>query len=140
MSERPGGKRLGFGWFALVILLAGAALAGIGYFPTLRLAGAEALPALLAGCAIAVVGSWIGAVPLVISSPAPANVLTVVMTGTALRLLVVVMLSVAAGLSGFFPTAPLLVWVAIGYLGLLVPDTIFAVRVARDAAAPRDGQ
>ena len=54
-----------------------------------------------------------------------------------LRFGTVVALAAAAGLSGLFSLRPLLLWTAIGYLGLLVVDSRYAVAAAR--AAESDG-
>ena len=46
----------------------------------------------------------------------------------AVRFGVAVVLAVAAVLSGLFPNAPLLVWVAAGYGVLLIVETWYAVK------------
>lgn len=107
-----------------------AVLVLIGYVPTFRLAGPAGFSALLAGCGISLVGSLAGSLPVVLArnNAAPARTLAV-LASTTLRFVVVVVLILAAALSGWFATAPLLIWAAISYLSLLVVDTLFALRL-----------
>ena len=53
----------------------------------------------------------------------------------AVRFFVVLIMGVAAALSGMFATAPLLVWLAISYVVLLGADTAFALRALSGANA-----
>lgn len=137
MSE----TRSAAGDFARFLLLAGAIvifLAGVGYVPTKRLAGSDGTLAMAVGCVISLVASAMGALPVVLArrhagtdSQAAGRRVTAVMMSMAVRFLVVLILGVAAALSGLFVTAPLLVWLAISYLALLAADTMFALRVLR---------
>ena len=113
-------------------------VAGVGYVPTKRLAGSDGTLAMAVGCVISLVASAMGAVPVVLArrhvgtdSQAGGRRVTAVMMSMAVRFLVVLILAVAAALSGLFVTAPLLVWLAISYLALLAADTMFALRVLR---------
>ncbi len=127
--------------FAKFLILAVAIVvfvAGVGYVPTKRLAGSDGTLAMAVGCVISLVASALGAVPVVLArrhvgtdSQAAGRRVTAVMMSMAVRFLVVLMLGVAAALSGLFVTAPLLVWLAISYLALLAADTMFALRVLR---------
>jgi hypothetical protein len=107
----------------------GAAAALLGYVPTRRLGGEGALPAMVAGCAIGVIASALGALPILISrksgsapSPVPG------LLSMAIRLAVLVVLGLSMGLSGWFEVRPLVVWIAIGYGALLALDVWYAVR------------
>jgi hypothetical protein len=113
------------GW--TVAVGAGAAL--LGYAPTRRIAGPGALPALIAGCAIGVIASAVGALPILFSRrrggpPSPVEGLL----STAVRLAVLVVLGVSTGLSGAFEVRPLVVWIALGYAAQLGLDVWYAVR------------
>ncbi len=137
MSER----RSAASDFARFLILAGAVVvfvAGVGYVPTKRLAGSDGTLAMAVGCGISLIASAMGAVPVVLArrqmgtdSQAAGRRVTAVMMSMAVRFLVVLMLGVAAALSGLFVTAPLLVWLAISYLALLAADTMFALRVLK---------
>jgi hypothetical protein len=106
-----------------------AALLLVGYGPTRNLAGPGAVWAMLAGCGIALVAGIAGAVPVVFGerpqgSEGPARALAAM----ALRLVVVVVLTLSAALSGWFELKPLLIWVAIAYLAQLAVETRFALK------------
>jgi hypothetical protein len=105
----------------------------VGWLPTRRLGGEEAIPAMLAGCAVSLLASALGGVPIALSrragpagSTAPARMQALLMS-MALRFGAVVVLALAAVLSGLFHTAPLLLWVAIGYGVQLVVETRYAL-------------
>ena len=102
-------------------------LVGVGYFPTRNLGGAEAVVGMWVGCSVSLLGSVFGAIPIARFRGPPRDRLAMVMASSALRLLIVGALAVAAAWSGFFQKIPLLLWVAISYLILLVVDTSFAV-------------
>jgi hypothetical protein len=76
----------------------GAALALLGYAPTRRLGGEDALP--LQGMLI--------------------SMLT--------RLAAVLALGLAVGLAGWFETRPLLLWIGLGYVAQLALDVWYVVR------------
>ncbi len=113
-------------------------LLAIGYFPTKRLAGTEAVPAMVAGCVISMLSSIVGALPLRNSSRGPVSrVPQAVLLSTALRFLVVLILALSVALSGWFVRAPLLVWVAISYMVFLTTDTVRNVRMVEPAGKPK---
>ncbi|HEX4499111.1 MAG TPA: hypothetical protein VIE43_25765 [Thermoanaerobaculia bacterium] len=110
-------------------LAVGAGAALLGYAPTRRVWGAGALPAMLAGCAIGVIASAVGALPILMarrsgSAASPVQGLL----STAVRLAVLVVLGLSVGLSGAFEVRPLVVWIALGYGALLALDVWYAVR------------
>lgn len=112
-----------------------AAAALLGYIPTLRLAGEGALPSLIAGCAVALLASAIGAVPVARARSRPGIAgkgPTVALSAMGLRLAAVVVLGSVAGLSGRFETMPLVAWIAIGHVVLLIVDTRYALAAVRD--------
>lgn len=101
----------------------------VGWLPTRRLGGEEAIPAMLAGCAVSLLASALGGVPIALArraAAAPARMQALLMS-MALRFGAVVVLALAAVLSGLFHTAPLLLWVAIGYAVQLAVETRYAL-------------
>lgn len=114
-----------------------AAAALLGALPTRRLGGDGALLAMAVGCGISALGSAVGGLPFALARPgraaetAPRGLLA-----SALRPLVVLGLGLAAALSGRLPVAPLLVWLAISYVLLLVPDTRYALEASGDTKRP----
>jgi hypothetical protein len=127
--------------FLATALVVAAAAAAIGCLPTLRLGGAAAIPALLAGCAVAVIASAIGGVPIAWSEwrgLEPLQRSQAVLLATALRLLTAVALGLAALASGRFAARPLAAWIAIGYLAQLAVDSRYAMRAT--GRGSRDGR
>jgi len=113
------------GWAVAV----GVALALLGYAPTRRLGGEGALPAMIAGCAIGVVASAVGATAIARSRRSGSAVpLQGMLASLALRFVTVLVLGLVAGLSGWFETRPLLIWIALGYVAQLALDTRYATR------------
>lgn len=117
------------------LLVQGAGILGLllvlGYLPTVRLAGDGALAAMLAGCGVSVLASLAGAVPIWRATRRaggrpPQELLPAVLGSIVLRFAAALVLAVAVVLSGWFATEPMLVWLAISYLGLLVVDVRFA--------------
>lgn len=107
----------------------GVALVLLGYPATRRLAGEEAIPAMIAGCAIGLLASAVGALPVFFSRSSGArDPLQGMLLSMALRLAAVVVLGLAVGLSGWFEIRPLLIWIAFGYVATLPLDVRYAVR------------
>ena len=107
----------------------GAALVLLGYAPTRRLGGEGALPAMVAGCVIGVVASAVGATAIARSRRSGSAVpLQGMLASLALRFVTVLVLGLVAGLSGWFETRPLLIWIALGYVAQLALDTRYATR------------
>ena len=137
--------RSAVGDFARFLILAGAVVvfvAGVGYVPTKRLAGSDGTLAMAVGCGISLIASAMGAVPVVLArrqmgtdSQAAGRRVTAVMMSMAVRFFAVLIMGVAAALSGMFVTAPLLVWLGISYVVLLTVDTVFALRALNGSNA-----
>lgn len=106
------------------------ALLAIGLIPTRRLAGDEAVTAMLAGCAISFAAALLGTVPVILArgQAAPATV-PAVMASIAVRLGAVIVLGVAAAWSGWFETVPLLIWLVLSHAALQVADIRFTRQV-----------
>lgn len=122
--RRAAGSYLRF--LALVVALTAIA-ALLGFLPTKRLGGPEALPAMAAGCLIGLVASALGAVPIALAQGSPRAGLQGIVAAMAVRFAVAVALGLAAVLSGEFERGPLLIWIAIAYAIQLVADTRYAL-------------
>ena len=125
--KQPAGVGRLLRFLALAVVVT-TVMIGIGYFPTKRWGGSEAVAAMLAGCAISLAASVVGSFPIIAACRGPAVLLAqAALLSTALRLMVVLVLALSAALSDWFDRVPLLVWVAISYLFLLIADTVYAV-------------
>lgn len=116
-----------------VSLAAAAGLALLGYVPTVRLAGREAVGEMLSGIGISLLAGIMGAIPVArsISSHDPQQVPIGILASTAVRFIVVLALAAPAALSGWFDRGPMLLWVGISYLVMLAVDSIYAVRLIK---------
>jgi len=143
MTVSPGRRR--YLRFAVLALAVTAVLAALGWIPTLRRAGPEALPALLAGCAVSLAAALVGGLVLkqadpgrrlrdgVASGPEAAQAMTAGLQAMGVRLLVLLALGVAVGFAELVPLKPFLTWMVISYLALLPIETRFAlIDVERD--------
>ena len=100
--------------------LIAAALCGIGWLPTERLAGSAALPAMVAGCGISLMTTVLSAWMMTqVDGSTPEGRMRRGMFAMFARLGLVIALSAAAVLSGEFQVRPLLFWMAAAYLALL---------------------
>lgn len=132
VSRSPAAARsalMGYLRFLAWAVAIGVAAALLGYLPTRRLSGDGALPAMIAGIVIGVIASGAGALPILLArrSGAPPSPVQGLLS-MAVRLAVLVVLGVSAGLSGVFPARPLIVWVGLGYVVQLGLDVRYAVR------------
>ncbi len=125
-SRSPAAEYL---WFLAMAAAIGIALVLLGYPATRRLGGEGAIPAMIAGCAIGILASAAGALPVFFSrSSGSRNPLQGMLLSMAMRLAAVVALGLAAGLSGWFEIRPLLIWIAVGYVATLPLDVRYAIR------------
>ena len=123
---------------ALGILVSGT-VAALGYYPTLRLGGSEAVRAMLAGCGVALLAGWIGSIPICVGTLAdlgPAAMVNRVLLSMALRMVVALAVTLSIVLSGWFFKTPLLIWIAIAYLLTLLADTIYLVCILKVTQPP----
>ena len=128
-----------------IVRLAGAGLAavvvaaGLGALPTYRLAGTDGLVAGAVGCAVAWVAGIVGFVPGCLridhSSAAAARAF---FAGSVIRFMVAAAIGVPVALSGWVQRTPLLLWIALGYLAVLLVDTAIVVRLLRKAEPAQD--
>lgn len=117
--------------FVALAVAATVVIAGIGYLPTRRLAGDAAIGAMAAGCAISLVAAALAGW-LIVASPAttPAARMQRAFLAMTVRLAIVVVLAVAAILSGVLGRMPLLFWIATTYVVLLPLEVKLAIREA----------
>jgi hypothetical protein len=130
-APRPAG---GYLRFLGRVAATAAAAALLGAWPTRRWGGEGALLAMAAGCGISALGAAVGGLPFALAGGAPAAAVPVrALLAAALRSLLVLALGLAAALSGRLPVGPLLVWLAISYVLLLIPDTRYALEASGEA-------
>lgn len=128
-----------FGRFSGLALALAAALLLLGYGPTRRLAGDEAVPAMIAAVAIAAVASLAGALLVYRARHRPhAEAWNAALGAMAARLGIAIVLGVAVALTGAFPVRPLLLWIVIAHAGFLVPDTLLSTQVLARRALAED--
>jgi hypothetical protein len=112
--------------------LAATALAALlGFVPTRRLGGEEALRAMIAGCSVGLLASALGGIPVALGrgkAADPTARLQAMLASMGLRFAVVLALGAAAAFSGWFGLKPLLLWIAFSYMALLTVDTWYAVK------------
>lgn len=113
-----------------VALATTVVLAGLGYLPTIRAAGDQAVWSMLIGCLVSWLSSCVGAIPLArgLSAGGPQPAIAVLYS-TAFRIVTVLLLVVPLVLGSGLERTVFVVWVALSYLVLLVVDTCFVVRM-----------
>lgn len=119
-----------FLFFVAVVVAVSAALCLIGFWPTRRLGGEPALLAMPFAVGVAALGSIVGAVPVLLARFSGDVRPQVVLVSMLVRLFTVVLLAAVVLLSTGFAMPPFLLWLAIGYLALLVVDTGYAMRLS----------
>ena len=103
-------------------------LCAVGLLPTRRLAGAEGTTAMVAGCAIGLLSAALaGWLLIVVGAETPEARMQRGFLAMIVRLVVVVVLGIAAVLSGEFARAPLLFWMATAYVALLPLEVRLAI-------------
>ena len=104
------------------------ALCAVGFLPTRRLAGGDAVAAMVAGCAISLVSAALaGGLLIVVSAETPEARMQRGFLAMVVRLVVVIVLGIAGALSGEFARAPLLFWMAAAYVALLPLEVRLAI-------------
>ena len=112
--------------FAIVL-----GLCAVGLLPTQHLAGAEAVPAMVAGCGIGLVSAALaGWLLTAVLAEKPEARMQRSFLAMVVRLAAVVLLGIAAVLSGEFARAPLLFWMATAYVVLLPLEVRLAIAPA----------
>jgi hypothetical protein len=103
-------------------------LCAIGWVPTRRAAGADAVAAMAVGCGI----SWLsaglaGGLLIAVPAETPEARLQRSFLAMMVRLAVVVALGAAVVVGGSFPRAPLLFWIGTAYVALLPLEVRLAI-------------
>jgi hypothetical protein len=105
-----------------------AALCAVGYLPTRRVAGEDAVPSMFAGCGISLVAAALaGWLLTAVGAATPEARMQRGFLAMVVRLAVVIVLGIAAALSGQFVRAPLLFWMATAYVVLLPLEVKLAI-------------
>lgn len=107
-------------------------LIALGVWPTSRLAGPEALGALVVGCFVGFAACALSTLPAALMEPTPGNAVLLSLAGIGIRFGVVAVAAVVLVLTSGLPTAPLLIWIGFSYLALLPLETRFILRSAAD--------
>lgn len=103
-------------------------LCAVGYLPTRRLFGADAVGSMVAGCGISLVAAALaGWLLTAVGAETPEARMQRGFLAMVVRLAVVVVLGLAAALSGKFVRAPLLFWMATAYVVLLPLEVRLAI-------------
>jgi hypothetical protein len=104
-------------------------LCAVGWLPTERLAGPQAPAAMVAGCTISLLSAGFAGYLLVAVQADTAQVrMRRGFQAMMVRLVVALVLGIAAALSGEFPTSPLLFWLAMAYIALLPLEVKLAIQ------------
>jgi hypothetical protein len=108
----------------VISALTAVGLVAIGYVPTVRLAGVEAISGLFFGVAIGLVGGWGGTLPPILYLRRPVHEQTNgLLLGIVVRFGLTLALALAAWLAQFVEARPLLFWVGLSQLVILAVDT-----------------
>jgi hypothetical protein len=125
-GRSPSGRYVRFLGLAVLVV---TCLLAIGFFPTRRLGGEAALPAMVVGCLISLIAAGVAARLLVAAGDrTPSTRMQTAFQAMVVRLSVVGVLGLAAALSGELARAPLLFWLATSYVVLLPLEVRLAIK------------
>lgn len=120
-----------FGFVGLALLSA-VVIAALGYVPTIRVSGEQAVFSMVVGCCVSWITSSIGAIPLAVALPRdPSKAPVVILGSTAIRFLVVLALVVPLTFSGWVDRKVFVFWVGISYVLMLLVDTAYALLLVK---------
>jgi len=103
-------------------------LCAVGWVPTRRLAGPEAPAAMMAGCGISLLSAALaGCLLVAVHADTPQVRMQRGFLAMIVRLVAVLVLGIAAALSGEFARSPLLFWMATAYVMLLPLEVRLAI-------------
>jgi hypothetical protein len=104
-------------------------LCAVGWLPTQRLAGPRATAAMVAGCTISLLSAGVaGYLLTAVRADTPQVRMRRGFLAMIARLVVALVLGLAAALSGEFATSPLLFWLAMAYIALLPLEVRLAIQ------------
>jgi hypothetical protein len=127
LTENSRGSR--YARFVALAAVIDAALFGLGYLPTRRLAGGGGVAAAAVGCLISFAGAALaGWLVMVFPAETPTARMQRAFLAMTIRLAAAVALGLAAVLSGAVPRMPLLFWLATSYVVLLPLEVKLAIR------------
>lgn len=139
MKPQSGTFWTSYAMFVGIAFLVAGAIAGIGYVPTVRIAGDGAVLSMVVGCGITWVSSCVGAAPLAMAASGDSSqAASSILLSTGLRFLVVLLLVAPLALSGWLERNVMVFWVAISYLLMLLVDSAFAIRIMKRINEPND--
>lgn len=115
-----------------IAAVAGAALGLVTLAPVRAVWGDAIAAAMLAGLGVAVLGSWFGSIPLVLTmNIGPAAFASGVLAGLGLRFAATIALAAAVHLAGIVANEPFLLWVGMMQLLILAVDVTAQIRLSR---------
>ena len=118
--------------FVGVALTMAAGIAGLAYFPVVRLSGEGGPAALLVGCGISWLAGCIGAIPVAVALAARSRKTpTAILAATVIRFLTALMLVAPLALSGWFDRTVLVICVGVSYVLMLPVETLYSIRAMR---------
>ena len=104
-------------------------LCAVGWLPTQRLAGPGATAAMVAGCTISLLSAgFAGYLLTAVRADTPQVRMRRGFLAMIVRLVVALVLGLAAALSGEFATSPLLFWLAMAYIAWLPLEVRLAIQ------------
>jgi hypothetical protein len=104
-------------------------LCAVGWLPTQRLAGPQAIASMVAGCTISLLSAGLaGYLLTAVGADTPQARMRRGFLAMIVRLVVALVLGLAAALSGEFATSPLLFWLAMAYIALLPLEVRLAIQ------------
>jgi len=119
-----------------VATLAAAALTGIGWIPTSRMAGPDGLFAMGIGIGISYFAAMVAGLAMVfIRAKTPGERQVTAMGAMAARMVLTLGLFLGAALLKVAALRPMALWMAVSYLVFLAIETVFFVRLVRGREA-----
>jgi len=130
MTEQHRRPARDFSRLALVSVLVSLIAAALGWFPTKRIAGADAWVPMLVGIGVSLAASLAAAIPLAGISRIPARERhTATLLAMAIRMAVTMALVLVVVFGSTLARTPFVLWAGISYLAQLAAETIAAVRM-----------
>ena len=118
--------------FVGVALATATGIAGLAYFPVVRMMDGDATSSLLIGCGISWIASCIGAVPVALALAAKSRQTgTAILGATVIRFLTALVLVAPLALSGWFHQTTLVLCVGVSYVLMLPVDTLYAIHLMK---------